>query len=170
MFFVSLRLFQGRTSGLAFLAAGTLTFIMLAPVISHAQRNRAPVDDPEERPAFSEFKGVRLGMTAAESRKKLGSPRAKSVEEDFYLFNDTHQAVQVLYDKAGAVTTISIDFMSGSSAIPSPKEVLGTEADTKPDGSLFKLLRYPKAGYWVSYSRTAGTEPTTTIIMQKIGN
>ena len=169
MFFVSLRLFQGRTIGLAFLAAGTLTFIMLAPVISHAQRNRAPVDDPEDRPAFSEFKGVRLGMTAQEARKKLGTPRDKSNEMDLYVFNDT-QAVQLYYDKAGAVTTISIDFMSGSSAIPSPKEVLGTEADTKPDGSLFKLLRYPKAGYWVSYSRTAGTEPTTTIIMQKIGN
>jgi hypothetical protein len=46
--------------------------------------------------------------------------------------------------------------------------VLGAEAGAKTDGSIYKLLRYPKAGYWVSYSRTAGSSPTTTITMQKI--
>ena len=167
MFCVSPRLFQGRVCGLAFLVAGTLTFIVLAPATSCAQRNRAPVDEPENRPAFSEFKGVRLGMAAEEARKKLGDPRDKSSEQDFYIFND-NQAVQVFYDKAGMVTAISIDFMSGASPIPSPKDVLGTVADTKPDGSVYKMVRYPKAGYWVSYSRTAGTETTTTITMQKI--
>lgn len=169
MLCVSPRLFHGRISGLAFLVAGTLAFIMLAPTTSRAQRTKAAVDEPEDRPAFSEFKGVRIGMTTDEARKKLGTPRAKSAEEDLYVFNDT-QAVQVLYDKAGAVSTISIDFMSGASAIPAAKEVLGTDADSKPDGSLFKMLRYPKAGYWVSYSRTAGAEPTTTIMMQKIAH
>jgi hypothetical protein len=166
---VSPRLFQGRICGLALLVAGALTFIMLAPTTSRSQRNRAPVDEPEKSPAFSEFKGVRIGMGAEESRKKLGNPRDKSAEQDFYVFNDT-QAVGVFYDKAGNVSAISIDFMSGASGIPSAKEVLGTDADAKPDGSLYKLLRYPKAGYWVSYSRTAGDSPTITITMQKIGN
>jgi len=169
MFCVSPRLFHGRISGLAFPVAGALVFIVLAPITSRAQRNRAPVDEPENRPAFSEFKGVRLGMTTEESRKKLGNPRDKSAVQDFYIFHDT-EAVNVYYDKAGAVSAISIDFMSGASPIPSPREVLGTEAETKADGSLYKLLRYPKAGYWVSYSRTAGAETTTTITMQKIGN
>ena len=108
-------------------------------------------------------------MSADEARKKLGNPRDKSDEQDFYVFNDT-QAVQVFYDKAGMVTAVSIDYMSGASSIPSAKEVLGTEADKKPDGSVYKMLRYPKAGYWVSYSRTAGGSPTTTITMQKIGS
>lgn len=169
MFCVSPRLFQGRISGFALLVAGTLTFVMLAPATVRAQRNKAPVDEPENRPTFSEFKGVRIGMLAEESRKKLGNPRDKSAEQDFYIFND-NQAVSVFYDKAGAVSAISIDFMNGARPIPSPKEVLGTEADTKADGSVYKLLRYPKAGYWVSYSRTAGAEPTITITMQKIGN
>lgn len=169
MFCDSPRLFQGRICGLALLVAGALTFTVLAPINSRAQRTRAPVDEPEKAPAFSEFKGVRIGMGAEESRKKLGSPRDKSAEQDFYVFNDT-QAVQVFFDKAGMVSAISIDFMSGANAIPSAKDVLGTDADAKPDGSLYKLLRYPKAGYWVSYSRTAGSSPTTTITMQKIGN
>jgi hypothetical protein len=169
MFCVSRRLFPGRTSRLTLILVGTLTFIVLAPLTSSAQRTRASSDEPESRPAFSDFKGVRIGMTADEARKKLGSPREKADDQDFYVFNDT-QAVQVFYDKARAVTAISIDFMSGASAIPSAKDVLGTEADTRTDGSLYKMMRYPKAGYWVSYCRAAGNSPTTTITMQKIGN
>jgi hypothetical protein len=167
MFCVSPRLFQGRTSRLTLLLVGTLTFIVLGPVTSRAQRPKTSPDEPDSRPAFSDFKGVRIGMTADESRKKLGSPRDKGNDQDFYVFNDT-QAVQVFYDKAGAVLAISIDFMSGASAIPSAKDVLGTEAETKADGSVYKMMRYPKAGYWVSYNRTAGSSPTTTITMQKI--
>ena len=169
MFCVSPRLFPGRISGLAFLAAGTLTFIVLAPMTSRAQRNRAPVGEPENQPVYTDFKGVRIGMSADDSRKKLGNPRDKSPEQDFYIFNDT-QTAQVFFDKAGAVTAISIDFMNGASSIPSAKEVLGIEAEKKPDGSVYKMLRYPKAGYWVSYSKTAGDSPTITITMQKIGS
>lgn len=165
MFCVSPRLFQGRTSRLTLLLAGTLTFIVLVPVTSRAQRTKTSPAEPD--PAFSDFKGVRIGMTADEARKKLGSPRDKSDEQDFYVFNDT-QAVQVFYDKARAVSAISIDFMDGANAIPSAKDVLGTEADARADGSVYKMLRYPKAGYWVSYNRTAGSAPTTTITMQKI--
>lgn len=166
MFCVSPRLFQGRTGRLTLLLAGTLTFIVLVPVTSRAQRTKTSPAEPES-PAFSDFKGVRIGMTAAEARKKLGAPRDKSDEQDFYVFNDT-QAVQVFYDKARAVSAISIDFMDGASAIPSAKDVLGTEADARADGSVYKMLRYPKAGFWVSYNRTAGSAPTTTITMQKI--
>jgi hypothetical protein len=167
MLCVSPRPFRSRTRRSTFVFAGLLSFIVLTANVSLAQRTRMAPDDPENQPTFSEFKGVRLGMTADAARKKLGNPRDKSPEMDLYVFNDT-QAVQVYYDKAGAVTAISIDFMSGANAIPSAKEVLGAEAEAKTDGSVYKLLRYPKAGYWVSYSRTAGSTPTTTITMQKI--
>lgn len=156
---------QDRSSRFSFILVGTLTCVALATNVSSAQR-RAAADD-QEQPAFSEFKGVRIGMKTEEARKKLGNPTDKSPEQDFYVFNDT-QAVQVYYDKTGAVTAISIDFMSGANGIPSAKEVLGSEADAKPDGGVYKMIRYPKAGYWVSYSRTAGNSPTTTITMQKI--
>ena len=168
MFCFSPGLFQGRTNRLTLLIVGALTFIVLAAGTSRAQRTRTPPPaEPEDQPAFVEFKGVRLGMTADEARKKLGTPHDKSAEQDFYIFNDT-QAVQVFYDKAGAVSAISIDFMSGANGIPAAKAVLGTEPETKADGSVYKMLRYPKAGYWVSYCRTAGNSPTTTITMQKI--
>ena len=125
------------------------------------------VQKPDD-PVFSDFKGVRIGMLTDEARKKLGSPKDKSDEQDFYLFND-NQAVQVYYDKATKkVTAISIDFMNGANPVPTAREVIGSEIDSKADGSGYKLVRYPKAGYWVSYSRTSGKEPTITITMQKI--
>jgi len=166
MFSVSLGLLQSRFTRLIFFIAGTSVLIGLAANSSLAQRPRASLDD-ESRPAYSEFRGVRIGMTTDETRKKLGSPRDKSAEQDFYIYDDT-QVVQVYYDKAAKVTAISIDYMNGATGVPSAKDVLGTDADAKPDGSIYKMLRYPKAGYWVSYSRTAGNEPTVTITMQRI--
>lgn len=159
MFCVSLRLFPGRVIKSCLIVVCAVAFVSV-PAAIFAQRSGA------DTPQFSEFKGVRIGMPTEEVRKKLGSPRDKGDEQDFYVFNDT-QAVQIFYDKAKTVTAISIDFMSGASQIPDAKDVVG-ELDVKPDGSAYKLVRYPKAGYWVSYSRTAGKDPTTTITMQKI--
>ena len=66
------------------------------------------------------------------------------------------------------VSAISIDFMSGAADIPMPKDVVGGEPDSRPDGSLYKMVRYPKAGYWIAYSKGTGNAPTITITMQKI--
>jgi len=159
MFCFSFTLFSSRVSKLT-LFVSVIALIVIAPAQLYAQRS-------EPGPAFSDFKGVRIGTSVDESRKKLGNPRDKADDQDFYVFNDT-QAVQIFYDKTAKVSAISIDYMTGASGIPSPKDVLGTEADKKADGSLYKLVRYPKAGYWVSYSRTAGDSPTTTVTMQKI--
>jgi len=153
---------------LGFLFTGALIFMALAPVALRAQRsNDALGSGADNRPAFSDFKGVSIGTHADEARKKLGNPREKGAEQDFYMFG-ANQAVQVFYDKAGAVNAIAIDFMSGARAIPTCKDVLGAEAEKKTDGSVYKLIRYPKEGYWVSYSRTAGADATVTITMQKI--
>jgi hypothetical protein len=46
--------------------------------------------------------------------------------------------------------------------------VLGTEIETKEDGSMHQLIRYPEAGYWVSYNRTAGESPLVLVTMQRI--
>ena len=168
MFRVSPTLFPIRITKIVVVLAGALVCLVCAPVTLRAQRAKTSLNpEAENQPAFSDFRGVRIGMLADEARKKLGTPRDKSDEQDFYIFND-NEAVQVVYDNGKAVTAISIDFMSGANGIPSCKDVLGAEAESKPDGSVYKLMRYPKAGYWVSYSRTAGDSPTVTITMQKI--
>jgi hypothetical protein len=120
---------------------------------------------PEDDPVFHDYRGVKIGWLADEVRKKLGSPANKGDEQDFYMFGEKETA-QVLYDK-GQVSAISVDFMNGAKEIITPQQVFGADIEAKPDGSKYKLVRYPKAGYWVSYSRTAGDSPIITVTIQR---
>ena len=121
----------------------------------------------EDGPLFSEYKGVRIGMTADEARQKMGNPQDKSDEQDFFVFGEKESA-QVFYDKAHKTYAISINYLGTGGSTPTPKDVLGSEIEAKPDGSMYKMMRYPKAGFWVSYSRTAGSDPLVTVTVQKI--
>lgn len=159
----SLKPFTGFRFSTFLLAAICL---VLAAATGSAQR-KPDAAQLAELPAFQEYRGVQLGMTAAEVRKKLGAPRDKSAEQDFFVFNDNETA-QVIYDKTEKVITISADFMSPNSAAPSAKDVLGAEIEAKPDGSMHKMVRFPKAGFWLSYSRTGGADAVITIQLQKI--
>ena len=106
-------------------------------------------------------------MTADEVRKKLGEPKDKGTEQDFYVFNETETA-QIVYDKSQKVVTISADFMTQGPDVLTAKQVFGSDIDAKPDGSVYKLVRFPKAGYWLSFNRTSGATPMTTVTLQKI--
>jgi hypothetical protein len=143
--------------------------LAIAAGTSSAQTTRPrPNAAPDEEPVFHEYKGVKIGWLADEVRKKLGNPANKGDEQDFYVFNEKETA-QVLYDKATRkVTAISIDFMNGASEVITPQQVFGGDVDAKPDGSKYKLVRYPKAGFWVSYSRTAGATPIITVTIQQL--
>lgn len=146
-----------------------LTFVLLAAFVLSSAASVTSLGQRQktaEEPLFTEFKGVRIGTPTEEARKKLGSPTNKADDQDLW-YSDT-QTLQVYYDKNKAVSAISIDFSSGATGIPSAKDVIGGEPDAKADGSAYKMVRYPKAGYWVSYSRTAGASPTVTVTIQKI--
>jgi outer membrane protein assembly factor BamE (lipoprotein component of BamABCDE complex) len=132
-----------------------------------AAQPAAQAEPAADAPAFQEYRGVRIGMTADEARRKLGSPTDKSDTQDFYLVSEK-ESVQVMYDGAKKVSAIALIYMNAGANAPTAKAVMGTDIEAKPDGSLYKLVRYPKAGYWVSYSRTAGAAPIVSITMQKI--
>ena len=139
-------------------------FVLACAGVVSAQRARPTA--AEEDPVFHDYRGVQIGWLADEVRKKLGSPANKGDEQDFYIFGEKETA-QVLYDK-GQVTAISVDFMNGAKEAITPQQVFGSDFDAKPDGSKYKLVRYPKAGYWVSYSRTAGDTPIITVTIQRL--
>jgi hypothetical protein len=149
------------------LVAGCLLLVLSS---ANAQVRKAPAGPtaaPEEvSGSFHEYRGVQLGMITDEVRKKLGDPKDKGDEQDFYVFNETESA-QIVYDKTRKVVTISADFLKAPTVL-SAKQVFGAEVDAKADGSLYKMVRYAKAGYWLSYNRTSGTSPLTTITLQKI--
>ncbi len=123
-------------------------------------------EDPD-KPLFQEYRGIQLGMAADEVRKKLGNPTDKGDEQDFFMLNDAESA-QIFYDKTKKVMAISANFLRGAQNVPTPKVLFGEELAAKPDGSLYKMTRYPKAGYWLSYSKTAGESPLISVTLQKI--
>lgn len=137
-------------------------------VVAQTNRNRAGAADDE--PVFHEYRGVQIGFLADDVRKKLGAPANKGDEQDYYVFGEKETA-QILYDKATRkVVAISVDFMSGATDVLTPQQVFGAEIDAKPDGSKYRLVRYPKAGYWLSYSKTAGETPIVSVTITKLGS
>ena len=126
----------------------------------------APADQAQDQPPFHEYKGVRIGMGADEARKLLGNPTDKDDKQEVFAVND-NESCQVYYDAARKVSAVSITYYSPK-AVPTPKAVLGEEPEARQDGSFTKLVRFPKAGYWVSYTRTSGDAPMTIIAMQRL--
>jgi hypothetical protein len=144
-----------------------ITLFLSSAAVAQTTRS-APGAGKEDGPVFHEYRGVQIGWLADDVRKKLGAPAAKGDEQDYYVFGEKERA-QILYDKkTRMVTTISVDFNSDAPDVLTPQQVLGADFETKADGSKHKLVRYPKAGFWVSYSRTAGDTPIITITLQKM--
>jgi hypothetical protein len=118
-------------------------------------------------PVYKEFMGVTLGMNADEVRAKLRHLKDKGERQDFFVFSDS-QSAQIVYDDQGKVIVISADYVGKGGHAPSPEAVLGEAVRARPDGSIYQLKRYPEAGYWVAYNRTAGDNPIVTVTMQKL--
>ena len=117
-------------------------------------------------PLFADYRGIKIGMAADEVRAKVNGIK-KGETQDFLSLSE-HESAQIYYDDKGKVTAISIDYFGDKSGAPAPEAVLGATIEAKPDGSMYQLKRYPEAGYWVSYNRTAGDKPIVTITMQKM--
>ena len=157
-----------------------LPAIFLAVSVSNAQTLSAPPTQevatvaksstskaaPSNAPIFKDYRGVGIGMSATEARSKLDRLK-KGDGQDFLVFSERESA-QIYYNSEGKVTAISIDYYGNNSNAPSPDAVLGVGLQAKADGSMYQLNRYPEAGYWVSYNRTAGDKPIVTITMQKM--
>jgi hypothetical protein len=121
----------------------------------------------DDNPVYSSYKGVELGMSIEDARKKLGGPKEKSDGQDYFEISDNESA-QIYYDAAHKVTAITTTYSGKLDAAPTAKIVFGLEAEVKPDGGVFKMVRYPKAGFWISYTKTGGDDPLIMIAMQKI--
>ena len=157
-------------SGLALCGLGFTQARAAAATQKAPRAATPPADQPkgdEDRPAYQDYKGVRIGMSADEARQKLGAPTDKGDTQDFYVLND-NETVQVFYDGSHKVTAVSASYLGDVSKAPACKAVLGAEVEAGADGRVYKLVRYPKAGYWVSYTRTSGEAPMTIIAIQKL--
>ena len=151
--------------GLVALAAA-FAFITMG-VLAQAQTiNKAGGLTQVNQPLFREYRGVTIGMTDEQAHAKLGAPQETSAGQEYYRRSESELA-QVIYDSARRVKVIGVTYV-GEAAAPSCMEVLGEEVAAGADGAINKLIRYPVAGYSVSYYRTAGADPLVTVTIQKI--
>lgn len=128
----------------------------------------SPTPSPEQvKPSYESYRGVTIGMPAADSRAKLGEPSQRSNSGDYYVVSP-NESVQVLYDKEQLVRSITVNYSGSLKMAPSVKDVLGEDVKKEPDGSIYKLIRYPAVGFWVSYNRTAGGDAVVVITLQKM--
>jgi hypothetical protein len=135
-----------------------LTLLLLLGVIVNAQT---------QQPLFREYRGVRLGMTAAETRAKLGEPAFKSDDQDLYAFR-AEETAQIVYNAEHKVVTISVDYTGGNGA-PDYRTVVGTGLLLqRPDGSLFRVVHYDAERLWVSFNKSAAVVPVVTVTIQAI--
>ena len=146
----------------------TMTMVIFAGTVQAQKARAAAAADPPvvQQPLYTDFRGAKLGMTPEEVRAKIGNPVLKDGEMDYFVLSDTVTA-QVVYDKANKVRMISVDYANGTGA-PDYRTVVGQELTNRPDGSAYSMVRYESQGFWVSYSRTAGTVVVVTITIQKI--
>ena len=124
------------------------------------------------QPVFTEYKGVKIGMTADEVLGKIDKkPKIEDKDGYYYVFSD-NEAMQIVLDENKKVKVISIIYSGENSGAPSYETVFGKEVplETGTDGRIYKLIRYPEAGYWVAYSSSAGENPTVTITIQQLWN
>ena len=138
-----------------------------APGATNAGAKMSAATSDGDEPPFHEYKGVRIGMSADEARKKLGSPQDKSPQQDFFTFSDK-EMVQVFYDAHEKVSALAVTFLGDKSGAPSAQSVFGSTIQADAKGSVYKLERFPKAGYWLSYTRTAGDAPMTVVTIKRI--
>lgn len=148
-----------------------LSFILCALIITaEAQKNETKKIHPKENlPVWQAYKGVAIGMTVPEVLEKLGLPSSESPDGYFYIFTEAETA-QVLFDENKKVRTISVIYAPEFLNPPKFVDVFGKTAvnDAKSDGSVFKMVRYEEAGYWVSYNRMAGDTAMVIIVIQKL--
>jgi len=150
-----------RPIELVYFALGVILLLIFA-IVANGQTVHSQV----QQPLYREYRGVRLGMTAEEARAKLGVPAMKSDEQDFYVFS-ANETAQLVYVEQ-KVVTISTDYTSGIGA-PDYKSVVGEGLLLqRPDGSLFRMVRYDSERFWVSYNKSASEMPVVTITIGKM--
>lgn len=153
-----------RIVEILFFVIGVILLLLLGAIASGQTKSEAMKVargyTQVQQPLYKEYRGVRLGMTAGETRAKLGEPAMKSDEQDFYVFS-ANETAQIVYT-GQKVVTISTDYSGGVGA-PDYKSVVGENLLQKPDGSLFKMVLYDSERFWVSYYKSASVEPVVTI-------
>lgn len=138
--------------------------------VAAAERPKEPAAPTNAAPLVGDLKGVKLGMTADEVKKVLGSSDSSDANGMYFdLKNGESLQLQLGHDKK--VNMIAMMYSGKDANAPDITAVFGPDAKAEPDasGRVYKLVKYPTAGYLLTYSHiTAGDTPITTITITKL--
>ena len=137
--------------GTAFKIIVCILFLLVLAALSYGQTI-----------TYREYRGVRLGMPAAEVRAKLGAAALQSEDQDFYVVS-ANESTQIMY-RDQKVFMISTDYTNGVGA-PDYQSVVGEKLLQRPDGSLFSMVRNDAERFWVSYNKSTAAVPIVTITL-----
>jgi hypothetical protein len=142
-------------------------FLLLALVLSCeiGLGLQSELTNVSESKPFS-LDGIYLGMPRKDVRKALGKPRNEEKGEDFFALSDKHW-IQVIYEKDRAAT-VSSSYLGTNAETPAPEKIFNEQIKPSDDGSIFKQVTFNDKGYWISYSKSAGKSPFTTITVKRL--
>mgnify|MGYP001225587387 CR=1 FL=1 len=147
---------------------------MLIPMQTVESKNAAIADPlptpPVNAAKMAEFRGVKIGMTKDEVKKTIDKDPVVSDDSGFYYEFSDKETAQISLDSDKKVRAIAVMYSAVDDSTPKLADVLGADAKVKPaaDGQVYDMVRYPDAGYWISYNRSGGDSPRVTIMIQKI--
>ena len=141
----------------------SLVFLCVLAAGASAQNKKTDL------PVWQAYKGVGIGTTEAEVRQKLGAPKSQNGNDWSYVFSD-NETVEVMLDAQKKVRAVTVMYSEDYQNPPKFEDVFGkgVTVEPKPDGMIYKLVRYTDAGYWVSYSRLAGEKEMVVVMIQKL--
>ena len=163
-------MFKLIRSGVLFLilllAFGCVLFGLSSPSDKFDAVHAAPMPTPD-KPPYTGYKGVTIGLKTDEARTKLGTPKDKSDAQDYFEISGS-ESVQVFYDAAKNVTAVTVTYRGKLESAPTAMSIFGEDATANADGGIFKMVRYPKAGFWISYNKIPGSDGLIMVALQKL--
>ncbi len=151
---------------------GSIVLFAAASAVSAQSSGSAatPAATPPANVGMSEFRGIKIGMSKDDVKKTIDKDPVVSDDTGFYyVFSDTESA-QISLDDNKKVRAIAVMYSAVDASTPKLTDVLGKDATVKPaaDGQVYDMVRYPEAGFWISYNRSGGDSPRVTIMIQRI--
>jgi len=122
-------------------------------------------------PAIDDIDGITIGMTADQVKEKLGKPDSGDETSGMYYTMSNGESMQLAFDTDKKVKMVAMMYSGKGVKAPEPTEVFGPQGTITPgaDGRIYKMVRYPSAGFWVAYSRLdLDAGPMITVTMQKM--
>jgi len=134
---------------------GRIAILLLATIAAQAKFDSV----------IKEYRGIFLGTERSQVHSKLGSPKNEFPGEDNFELS-TNETARVFYDDAKKVKAIVVMYSGKVDTAPKANDVVGEPVEARPDGGMYKMVRFEEKGFWVSYVKVAGDNPSVIITVQ----